>query len=63
MVSQVINVSVHVNTMVRSLPGSLDDDRAFNANAKKNISHKASSLGGFGEEASSAPVSSMAVPI
>ncbi len=63
MVSQVINISVHVNTMVWSLARSHDDDRAFNVNPKKNVTQNATSLGGFGKEASSAPVSSRAVSI
>jgi hypothetical protein len=46
-VGQVINVPVDVNTMVLSLPRSLDDDYAFNVNLKKNIIHKSSYLSGF----------------
>ena len=46
-VGQVINVPVDVDTMVKSLPRALDDDRAFNVNLKKNIIHKSSYLSGF----------------
>lgn len=46
-IGQVINVSVDVDTMVRSLPRSLDDDYAFNVNVKKNIMHKSSYISGF----------------
>lgn len=42
MIGQVINVPVDVDTMVRCLPRSLDDDYAFNVNLKKNIMHKSS---------------------
>ena len=36
---QVMNIPVDVDTMVKSLPRSLDDDQAFNVNLKKNIVH------------------------
>ncbi|XP_028966621.1 uncharacterized protein LOC100900662 [Galendromus occidentalis] len=46
-IGQVINVPVDVDTMVRCLPRSLDDDYAFNVNLKKNIVHKSSYISGF----------------
>ena len=46
-IGQVINIAVDVDTMVRSLPRSLDDDYAFNVNLKKNLVHKSSYLSGF----------------
>ena len=46
-VGRVITVPVDVNTMVQSLPRSLDDDFAFNVNLKRNIIHKTSDISGF----------------
>lgn len=46
-IGQVINVPVDVNTMVKCLPRSLDDDYAFNVNLKKNLVHKSSYISGF----------------
>ena len=46
-IGQVINVPVEVDTMVRCLPRSLDDDYAFNVNLKKHITHKSSYLSGL----------------
>jgi hypothetical protein len=45
-IGQVINVAVDVDTMVRSLPRSLDDDYAFNVNLKRNIINQSSYLSG-----------------
>ena len=46
-VGQVINVPIDVDTTVRCLPRSLDNDEAFNVNLKKNIVHKSSYISGF----------------
>ena len=51
-VGQVINVPVDVNTMVKSLPRSLDDDQAFNVHLKKNIVNRSSHLSGFVKKSS-----------
>ena len=44
---QIINVPTDVDTMVRCLPRSLDDDYAFNVNIKRNLIHKSSYLSGY----------------
>jgi hypothetical protein len=43
-IGQVINVPVYVDTKVRSLLRSFDDDYAFNINLKRNFIHKYSYL-------------------
>lgn len=46
-VGQIINVPVEVDTMVRSLPRSLEVDYAFNVHLKKHMVHKSSYLSGY----------------
>jgi hypothetical protein len=45
-IGQVINIPVDVDTTVRSLPRSLDNEYTFSVNLKRDIIHKSSYLSG-----------------